>query len=95
MDDNIKIQITYRNKTYAFDFGSEAYIFHIGIYNEIDRKYGLKTLLEYVGVVQHCYLSDSNRTPLGALADYIAAHWKKLKSANRYDILERFYETED
>lgn len=95
MDDNIKIKITYRDKTYAFDFGSEAYIFHIGIYNEIDRKYGLKTLLEYVGFVQHCYLSDSNRTPLGALADYIAGHWKKLKSANRYDILERFYETED
>lgn len=95
MNNAIKIQIAYKNNTYAFDFGSEAYIFHAGIYNEIDRKYGLKALLEYVSVVQRCYLSNSNRTPLGALADYIAAHWKKLKSANRYDILERFYETED
>lgn len=35
---DIKIQVTYKDKTYAFEYGSQAYIFHTGIYNEIAEK---------------------------------------------------------
>lgn len=87
----LEIEIKYRNKTYRFETGAEAYIFHTGIYNDIDRKYGVKALIEYVELVNACYLSDCNRTPLGSLADYVAAHWKKFKSADAYAILDEFY----
>lgn len=88
---DIEIQITYKGNTYAFEFGSQAYIFHTGIYNDMDEKYGIDGLLEYVNVVQECYLSDSYRTPLGEFCDYVAEHWEQVKDLWRYDILEKFY----
>ncbi len=91
MEKQISFQVTYGKHTYSFHFGSEVYIFHTGIYNNMDKKYGLKVLLEYVTLTHECYLKDSNRTPLGALADYIATHWKKIKDLGRYEILEQFY----
>ena len=41
-----------------------------------------------------CYISDSNNTNLGSLADYIAKHWKSLQKADRYTILEKYYSEE-
>ena len=38
------------------------------------------------------YLKDSNQTPLGALSDYMAENWDKIKNLSRYDILEKFYD---
>ena len=90
MKDNIEFIVKYNGKTFAFGFGSEAFIFHTGIYNEME-KYGLKGLLNYVSLVHECYLSDSNRTPLGALADYVAGNWKNVKSMGKYELLEKFY----
>lgn len=89
--ENISFQVTYNNKNYTFEFGSEVYIFHTGIYNKIDKKYSIKELLNYVRLVHECYLKDTNRTPLGELCDYVAQHWKKLKKKGRYEILEEFY----
>ncbi len=88
--DKVKFQVSYNNKTYTFEFGSQAYIFHTGIYNQMQR-YGIKQLLEYVDFVHTCYLKDSNRTPLGALADYIAENWKRIKHKGYYDVLNDFY----
>lgn len=90
--DDIKVTVTYKNKDYKFDYGSQAYIFHTGIYNDMDKKYSVKQLLQYVALVNNCYLSDSNRTPLGELCDYVAKHWKRIKSMGRYDILDEFYD---
>lgn len=92
MSDNIKYEVTYKDKTYSFSDGALCYIFDMGVYNELDRKYSRKQLLEYVWKVHDCYCSDSNQTPLGALCDYVAEHWRKLKSESRYDILDNFYE---
>ncbi len=92
MQKELKFTIIYGKHTFEYQYGSQVYIFHAGIYNNVDKKYGLKGLREYVSFVHNCYLSDSNRTPLGALADYIATHWKKLKNKGRYDVLEEFYE---
>ena len=94
MQNDPKFTITYGKHTFAFEQGSKAYIFHTGIYNDIDKKHGIKGLLEYVSFVHECYISDDNRTPLGALADFIAANWKKLKNKERYDVLEKFYTKE-
>lgn len=96
--DDIKITVTYKDKEYTFDFGSQAYIFHTGIYKGMDKR-GEDVLSEYVSVVHECYLKDSNRTNLGELADYIADYWdaisKKLHGEEEfgyYDILDNFYE---
>ena len=91
MENKISFQVMYGKQTYNFNYGSEAYIFHTGIYNDMDKKYSLKVLLEYVALTHECYLKDSNRTPLGALADYIATNWKDVKDFGRYDILDKFY----
>ncbi len=89
--DNIKIQVTYNGNVYAFEYGSEAYIFHTGIYNDIDKKFGINGLLEYTAKVHECYLSDINRTPLGELCDYIAEHYKKARKMSTHKLLEKFY----
>lgn len=88
---DLSIQLTYKDKIYAFEYGSQAYIFHTGIYNDIDNEYGIEGLLEYTAFVHECYLSDSYRTPLGELCDYAAEHWTDIKPLGRYEILEKFY----
>ena len=92
MQKELKFIITYGKHTFEYQYGSQVYIFHTGIYNNIHKNYGIKGLQNYVAFVHECYLSDSNRTPLGALADYIAKHWKRVKNKERYDVLEEFYE---
>lgn len=87
----VSVKVTHEGVEYEFHYGSEAYIFHTGIYNDIQEKYGMKGLLEYVSLVHECYISDSNRTPLGALADYIAEHWQKVRKKGRHEILDEFY----
>ena len=95
MNENITFKIIYKGNVYTYDFGSQVYIFHAGIYNNVDKKYGIKGLLKYVSLVQDCYLKDSNRTPLGALSDFIAINLTKCKKLGRYEILDRFYEQFD
>ena len=90
-ENGFAVKVTHEGVEYRFHYGSEAYIFHTGIYNDIHERYGIKGLLEYVSVVHDCYISDSNRTPLGALADYVAKHWRKVKKKDRHDILDEFY----
>ena len=89
---DIKIQVTYKDNVYAFEYGSQAYIFHTGIYNDVDDRFGIDGLLEYVNKIHECYLSDDNRTPLGELCDYVAEHWKKVRKMSKSKILENFYE---
>ena len=91
IEKELKFTVTYGKHTFEYQYGSQVYIFHAGIYNNVDKKYGFKGLREYVEFVHDCYLSDSNHTPLGALADYVALHWKKLKNKDRYDLLDEFY----
>ena len=88
---DVKIQITYKYDIYAFEYGSQAYIFHTGIYNDVYGKYSIDGLLDYTALVLDCYLSDSNRTPLGELCDYIAERWNEIKDLGKYEILDKFY----
>lgn len=90
----MNIQINRLNKTYTFEYGAQAYIFHTGVYKELDRIYGTETLTDYVELVFDCYLSDMNRTPLGALADFVAENRLRLKDMERKEILIEFYDTE-
>jgi len=75
----LSFHVNYDNQIYTYKSGTETMIFDYGINNEIDRKYSMKALKEYVALVYELYLSDSNATPLGKLCDYVAQHWKKLK----------------
>ena len=72
--------VMYGKETFFFKQGSKAFILHTGIENDIDKKYGMQELRNYVSFVHDCYIADDNATPLGALADFIAAKWKKLKN---------------
>ena len=87
----IKFTAEYKDKTYTFDFGYEAYIFHIALCNEFVDKFNEAELLNFISLVSQCYLKDDNATPLGALADYIADHWIEVKDLPRRKILELFY----
>ncbi|MCM1440800.1 MAG: hypothetical protein NC131_16600 [Roseburia sp.] len=89
----LSFHVNYNDTIYSYKSGAEAMIFDYGIGNEIDRKYGMKTLKEYIALVYELYLSDDNDTPLGKLCDYVAKHWKKLKHKSKYDILDEFYLT--
>ena len=90
-ENDFKISVTNRGRVYPFDYGSQAYIFHTGIYNDIPKNYGLKGLRDYTNLVHACYLDDSNRTPLGELADYVAQRWRRMRKKNTDDILAEFY----
>lgn len=86
--------IKYGKHTFEYENGAEIYIFHTGIHNEFDKKYGIKGLLAYTAFVYDCYIEDSNHTPLGRLGDYIAHHWKKAKKQGIYETLDKFYSQE-
>lgn len=58
----LSFYVNYNNQIYTYKSGTEAMIFDYGVNNEIDRKYGLKALKEYVALVYELYLSDSNDT---------------------------------
>ncbi|WP_249311960.1 hypothetical protein [Congzhengia minquanensis] len=83
----MKFYTEYNGNKYEFESGAEAYIFHTGIYNEVPEE----RLLKYVAFVFSLYLKDSNRTPLGELADYIAENWDKVQGKDRCEILDVFY----
>lgn len=85
------VKVTYNGVEYPFEFGSQAYVFQTGLYNDIHERYGIKGLLRYVSLVHDCYLSDSNRTPLGEFADFVAARWRKIRKKDRNEILDEFY----
>ncbi len=88
----LTFHVNYNNQIYTYKSGAEVMIFDYGVNNEIDRKYSMKALKEYVALVYELYLSDSNDyTPLCNLCDYVARNWKKLKNKDKYDILDEFY----
>lgn len=87
----VTFHVNYDNKVYTYKSDTEAMIMDYGILNELDRKYGIDALNEYVALIYELYLSDDNPTPLGTLCDYVAKHWKKVRNKDRYDILDEFY----
>ncbi len=87
----LKIAVQYKEREFNFEFGSEAYIFHTGLYKTMDTRYSIGELLDYVDFTQRCYLEDRIRTNLGALADYIADEWDEVKALCVDEVLERFY----
>ena len=87
----MKIRIEHENNIFVYEHGYQAYILDYALYHEIDKKYGLDEIKNFVFRVSECYLKDSNATPLGALTDYMAEHWEDIKKLSRYDILNKFY----
>lgn len=86
------IQILFRGKTYHFNTGHEAMFFQTGINNDVQKKFGIKGLLEYVSKAYRCYLDDEHHTPLSDLGDFVARHYTKCKKMDSEQILEWFYE---
>ena len=91
----MKITIEYKNHVFHYEHGYQAYILDYALYHDIDQKYGINGLKDFVSRVAECYLKDSNTTPLGALTDFMAEHWEEIKDLSRYDILTKFYEQLD
>ena len=88
---DFEISIRFQGKQYSFAFGSQAYIFHTGILNGFFERYGIDKLLQYTDFVHRCYLKNDNRTPLGALADYISENWESVRDKPAREVLEDFY----
>lgn len=86
-----EVSVRFQGCRYAFPFGSQAYIFHTGILNGFYDRYGTEILLQYVDFVHKCYMKDNERTPLGALADYIAGNWEMFKGTPSRAVLDEFY----
>ena len=89
-ENDFKISVSYRGKVYLFDYGSQAYIFHTGIYNDIPKKYGLKGLREYTNLVHTCYVEDSNRTPLVSFQITSRSAGKRCEKCTRTKYLPSF-----
>lgn len=84
----VKFIVRYKNKDYEFQYGSEVYIFHTLLYNDVKC---INKILKMIGIIQAAYLKDDDRTPLGALADYVAVNWKKVKQLPPRAVLGEFY----
>lgn len=85
---DIQFTVRYNGKDYNFKYGSEVYIFHTAIYNDVKS---INKILKIVDLVQACYLEDSDRTPLGALSDYVCENWVRVKDMSRNKLLDNFY----
>ena len=85
----MKITVEHNNKTYEFNSGVQAYIFDVGTLNGFPED----KLIKFVGFVEWLYIKDSNPTPVGHLADYIAEHWDEVQELDKWAILDKFYAT--
>jgi len=83
-----KFIVQYGGRDIEFPFGSQVYIYHTAILHDITD---IDMILEMVNLVQYCYINDAERTPLGALADFIIEFWDEYKDKPRSTILEEFY----
>lgn len=92
MENEIRFYADYKGVIFNLSYGSEAYILQAGIYNEIDTKYGICELMNFVNLVRDCYIKDDRPTPIGALSDYIAENWEQVREMERSAILEKFYD---
>jgi len=84
-----KFIVEYKGKQHHFKYGSEVYIFDTLLYNDVTDE---DQILSMVDACHAAYLKDDNRTPLGALADYVAENWDELKKMSASDIISEFYE---
>lgn len=87
----MKVTIEHNNKTYEFTSGVQAYIFDVGTLNGVPEE----KLLNFTEFVYWLYIKDQNPTPLGHLADYIAEHWEEVQGLDKWEILDRFYNSLD
>lgn len=90
-----KIKIIYDGKQYEFTEGLQAYIFHLRILHEHDKKFGLEALLEYVNKTCRCIDADSNTLRIEDFACYVSNFWEYVNDLDTYDVLEQFYEYEE
>ena len=88
----LKIQITYDGKQYEFEDGLKAYIFHIGVQNNFDKKHGIKVLLDYVNLVSSCIYVDTNETVVANFATFVSCRWQLVEAMDRGELLEFYYE---
>ena len=91
--DKYDIQIKYNGKTYRFTSGQEALLFQNGIEYDVQKKYGMKGLREYVALAYECYQKyDDLYSPIEHLGWFIARHFSAFKTMDSEDILNNFYE---
>ncbi len=92
MNDNFFVTVDFDGEKYYFSNGSEAYIFHTAILNNLHRTLDRQGLFVYTNLVHDCLIKDDGHTPLGALADYVATHWQKVQYMPPREILRVFYD---
>ena len=88
----LKFQVIYKGKFYEFDDGIRAYIFQLGVFNDHDKKYGMKALMRYIDITCRCIAVDSNSTPIEDFAEFVSRKWRTVKDMDSYELLDFFYE---
>ena len=61
----IKFQVIYKGNFYEFEDGLKAYLFQVAVFNDFDKKYGNKSLTDYISRTFYCIRKDCNETPIG------------------------------
>ena len=52
----LTFHVNYDNQIYTYKAGTEVMIFDYGVHNEIDRKYSMKALKEYVAQIGRAHV---------------------------------------
>lgn len=89
--DEIKIEVTYNGRSFVFNDGLKAYIFHLGIEDGMFNDFGFEGLLEYVDKVYEVAKYPPT-TWVEDVAEFTAENWEKLKDFCAHRIFDRFAE---
>ncbi len=95
MNDNFFVTVNFDGEQITFANGSQAYIFHTGVLNDIHIKYGMSGLLKYTAFVQKCYINLQREDSLGDFADYVAENWERVKDMSDIVMLRDYYGFEE
>ncbi len=89
---------TFKNKRGEVVYTTDQPV--MAVFFNVATSYGgraVKTAILCTEIGWEMYLKDSNRTPIGDLADFLAemspAKLKAFSELGRYDMLEEFYES--
>lgn len=80
------------SSSFVFDDGLKAYLFQLAVFNDFDKRYGLKEIPDYVSKACTCVRNDSNDTPIADFAEFLVNRWRIAKSMDSYDLLQYFYD---
>ena len=91
----MKITVELNNKKYYFTQASEVAILSSATDTGFAELHNEDELLQFISIVNECFLADANETNIYALTEYMAENWDTVKNKSKYVILDTFYESKN